>query len=435
MREKGWLGAALLAAVFGVAGCASVPPKPSPTGDIPVQKGAGEATATERRELEKAYGDLRQGRTGEAEKRLRRLRERSPNLLAARTGLAYVQSRKGQYQEAERLFAEVLAVRPDDLDALLGLGENAARQDDLGHAVQSYRAAAQMHPGDATARKRLADAKLRYTEGRLASARAAAGAGQKDKAETEYRQAIEIVPEVAGLRLELADLLVARGDVEGAVAVLEGDPTLDPQVLSRLGEHRFHLGRYEGAVEAYRKAVERDPANADLKAHLERAQHAFDFSRMPEEYQRIFTAPVITRADLAALMSVKVTALSRVSATLPSVAVDISGSWAKDYILKALALDIIEVYPNHTFQPGAMIRRGDLARAVARVLDVLGWPKAASPTISDMTPSHLYYEAAVRVVAAGLMDLTPDGAFDPGQRVSGPEASSIVEALSRLVGP
>jgi hypothetical protein len=52
-----------------------------------------------------------------------------------------------------------------------------------------------------------------------------------------------------------------------------------------------------------------------------------------------------------------------------------------------------------------------------------------------MGRSHLYYDAAVRVVAAGLMDLSPEGAFEPGQRVSGREASNVVEALSRLVGP
>jgi tetratricopeptide (TPR) repeat protein len=434
MREPRRL-AALLAAALLTGACASAPILPSPLGDVPVVKGAGEATQDERRDIEKGYMDLRRGRLSSALSRFRRLRERSPNLLAARTGMAYVRTHMGQYEEAERLFGEVLLVRPADLDALLGLGENAARRGDLGRAVQSYGAAALAHPGDPTARKRLADAKLRFIETRLAQARAAAGSGKKDAAEMEYRQALSIVPEVAGLRLELVDLLVARGDVNGAVEVLAADPTGDPQVLARLGEHRLALGLFEGAVEAYAKAVLRDPTNAELKAHLAHAQHAFDFSRMPEEYQRIFTATFITRADLAALMSVKVTALSRVNSLEPRVAVDISGSWAKDHILKALAFDIIDVYPNHTFQPAAMIRRGDLARAVARVLDLLRWPKAAAPTVRDMSSSHLYYEAAVRVVGAGLMDLTPEGAFEPGQRVSGPEAASVVEALSRLLGP
>ena len=31
----------------------------------------------------------------------------------------------------------------------------------------------------------------------------------------------------------------------------------------------------------------------------------------------------------------------------------------------------MEVYPNHTFQPDAVVRRADLARAVSRVLELV----------------------------------------------------------------
>jgi hypothetical protein len=295
--------------------------------------------------------------------------------------------------------------------------------------------ACQMHPVDATARKRLADSKLLFTEGRLAAARIAAAEGRAADAVAEYRRAIEIVPEVAGLRLELAALLLAAGDLDGAAGSLEGDPTLDPQVLLRLGELRMRLNRYGDAVEAYQKAHERDPANVGIAQRLVEAQRALEFSRMPEEYQRIFTAPFITRADLAALIDVKVGSLSRLGPGEPQVAVDVSGSWAKDHILHVLALGIMEVYPNHTFQPAALVRRGDLANAVARVLDGLRHPRIAGPAITDMNSTHLYYEAAARVVGAGLLELTPEGAFEPGLRVSGRQAADAVEGLGRLIAP
>jgi hypothetical protein len=38
-------------------------------------------------------------------------------------------------------------------------------------------------------------------------------------------------------------------------------------------------------------------------------------------------------------------------------------------------------------------------------------------------------------VTAGLMDLTPAGAFEPWRPVSGREAVDVVDALTRLVGP
>jgi hypothetical protein len=235
--------------------------------------------------------------------------------------------------------------------------------------------------------------------------------------------------------LELANLLVTGGDSTGAMAALSENPTADSQVAARLGELQLAATDYEAAVQSFHKALEKDPRNAEINRRLLEAQHALEFSRMPEEYQRIFSAPYITRADLAALIDVKVTALSRAGEAEPKVAVDISGSWAKAHIIKTLAFDIIGVYPNHTFQPAALVRRGDLARAAARVLDLLRWRRSATVAISDMTSSHLYYDAAERVVGAGLMELTPEGAFNPSERVSGREAVEVIDAVSRLVGP
>jgi tetratricopeptide (TPR) repeat protein len=427
---------ALLVVVLGMAiSCAPPPQAPSPTGDTPIERGAGKAGTLERQELQKAYDDLHQGKASSAESRFHKLLQRAPGLLPARTGIAYVRLRTGRYPEAERLFEEILATDANDLDALLGLGETEVKKGDLAAGVRAYARAAEVRGDDKTVRKRLADAKLQFTEKSLAAARAARDAGDNEKTIEAYQNALAVVPEVAGLRLELADVLVQGDNSKDAIDVLAADPTSDPQVSARLGELRMKTGDFEGAVAAYRKAVERDAHNGELGRRLTEAEHAYEFSRMPEEYQRIFNAPFITRADLAALIDVKVTALSRVSSSEPQVAVDISGSWAKEHIIKTLAFDIISVYANHTFQPAALVRRGDLARAVARVLDVLHWKQGSPVTIADMTPSHLYYDAAVRAVSAGLMDLSPEGAFNPSERVSGREAAEVIDALSHLVGP
>ena len=156
---------------------------------------------------------------------------------------------------------------------------------------------------------------------------------------------------------------------------------------------------------------------------------------MPEEYQRIYSAARLSRGELAALIAVKVTALARLSPGPTQVAVDISGSWAREHIIKLLALDVLQVYPNHTFQPAATVRRGDLARAVGQVLELLGWTPPTSPTLADMSRNNLFYEGAARSVAAGSMELTPAGAFEPWRPVSGAEAVAVLEGLVRLVGP
>ena len=156
---------------------------------------------------------------------------------------------------------------------------------------------------------------------------------------------------------------------------------------------------------------------------------------MPPAYRKIPKAKRISRADLAALIGKKVTALDRLEPPKAKVATDIVGSWARPYIVKVVALEIVTLYPNHTFQPGATIRKGELAFAVARVLDLLGFSEDNGPRITDMSRSHLFHAAAVRAVAAGLMEVTAQGGFEPWRPVSGEQAVTIIENLARLVGP
>jgi hypothetical protein len=203
----------------------------------------------------------------------------------------------------------------------------------------------------------------------------------------------------------------------------------------RLAELLNDVGDAAGALEAYRRVLQRDPKDGEALERATALREAMALLGLPPEYRRIEQAARITRADLAALVVVKIPALERAEASSPEVAVDISGSWAREYILRALALGLLDVYPNHTFQPAATVRRGDLARAVARVLDLLRRPTPPAPPIGDMSRTNLFYEGAARAVGAGLMDLTPGGAFEAWRPVSGRDAGDVLDALARLVGP
>ena len=329
----------------------------------------------------------------------------------------------------------MLKRRTDYVPALAGSAQAAQRAGDTEAALAAYRRAIALAPDDPLLRRRLAEARIQVTEKRVADARAAMEAGHAEEAEAQYRAALEAAPEVAGLRLELATLLADRGDKAAAVEVLRGDPSQDRQVLLRLGQMLTEAKDHAGALEAYRRLLAKDPHDEEALRRSQEVRQALELLQMPEEYRSIAAAPRISRAELAALLGVKVTALSRVPSGPSRVAIDISGSWAREHIIKALGLELMDVYPNHTFQPGATVRRGELARAVARVLDLLRFAPAPTPALSDMTPSNLYYAAAARTVAAGLMDLTPSGAFEAWRPVSGQEAMDVIEGLIRLVGP
>jgi hypothetical protein len=221
------------------------------------------------------------------------------------------------------------------------------------------------------------------------------------------------------------------------VALLEEAPGTSREVLAALAELRVERGELEEALGAYRSLLALDPEDSGVRERAEDVRRDLELLRMPEEYRRIPESERVSRGDLAALIAIKVTALDRLPEPDTPVVVDVGErwEWAGPSILEVVALDVLSLYPNHTFQPQATVRRDELAHAVGRVLDLLEWPEQPVPRLKDVGPSHLYYRGVTRAVAAGLLDVTPAGAFEGWRPVTGPEAVAVIEALASLVGP
>jgi tetratricopeptide (TPR) repeat protein len=433
-RDAAWVPLALLAALLGCTGHVR---SPIPEGEdyiFPRWRPA-ELTPSERQTFEKGWRELLDGKSPSAERRFVRLQRAKPALTCTAIGIAYARMRSGRFEEAVAGFDAVLMAQAADVPALMGAGAASARLGRLEAALGYYQRARAAEPEDALAKQRLGEVKLQLTERWVSQARTAVDAGNSSGAAALYGKALDVAPEIAGLRIELAELLERSGYRTAAVATLDRDPSGDVQVQLRLGTLLLLLGEHGRAAAAYGRALNRDPGNAEALRGAQEARRVQELAGMPEEYRRIPEAPRVTRADLAALLAVKVKALQRLSAGPVEVAVDISGSWARTHIVRLLALGVMDLYPNHTFQPGAIVRRADVAAAVGRTLDALGLPSGPTLAVSDVARGNLQYEAVSRVVAAGLMDLTASGAFEPWRIVSGRDAVEIVEALARRTSP
>jgi len=103
---------------------------------------------------------------------------------------------------------------------------------------------------------------------------------------------------------------------------------------------------------------------------------------------------------------------------------------------------VMEVFPNHTFQPGATVRRSDLARVVGMIHERV---RASDPAaaarwrgrtveITDVAAGNAVREAADLAVEAGVIGLDPGGAFSAARAVSGQEAIAAVDRLVALTG-
>ncbi len=394
----------------------------------------GELPANETAALEAAWRDVLAGDTKHAVARYEKLLQRHPGSLAAKTGLGYARLRTGETARAQGAFLDVLSKRPEDVPALVGMGSTAVRNGDTEGAIALYKRAAVAAPDDAVVRKRLASLKLQVTERRMLEAQAALERKDEDAAVVAYRRALDVAPEVTGVRLALSELLASRGERAAAIELLEADASGERQTLLQLGGLLEQEKEYARALDVYTRLLAHGPGDEEARAGQRRAREGAEAMAMPQEYQAIPEAARVSRADLAALIAVRVPLLRRAGAGEPRVAVDISGSWARDQIARVLALGLMDLYPNHTFQPGAIVRRVDLARSAARTLDLLHWPAGAAPAPADMSRSHLDWDVVERVLAAGLMGLSADGAFEPWRPVSGRETIDVVDAVARLSG-
>jgi len=161
---------------------------------------------------------------------------------------------------------------------------------------------------------------------------------------------------------------------------------------------------------------------------------------MPDEYRSIDRAETITRAQLAALIGVELDALiKRAPRQTVAVLTDVRDNWANPWILNVTRAGIMEPFPNHSFQPNAVVRRGELAGAVSRVLNLIAverpetaarW-RDARRTFADLGPGHLSYPAASVAVAAAVM-AAPEGRFELTRPVTGAEAIEAVRKLREL---
>ena len=90
---------------------------------------------------------------------------------------------------------------------------------------------------------------------------------------------------------------------------------------------------------------------------------------LPEEFRAIDQAPQVTRADLAALVGIRLAPLLQAGRRSDAALItDVRGNWAATWIMSVARAGVMEPFANHAFQPRTIVRRADLAQALARLL-------------------------------------------------------------------
>jgi tetratricopeptide (TPR) repeat protein len=385
-------------------------------------------------------GDLRN-----AEREFASAIKTAPGFYPAEIGLGYVAVAGRQPKEALAWFDRVLARQPSEAAALVGRGEAYLALDNQPEALAAFETAAAADRSLIELSRRIEVLKFRIAEQRLADARAAATSGRVDEAIEAYTAAIESSPGSAFLYRELANVERQRGDTVAALAHFRTAVDLDPSdagSLTGIGDLLDAEGDLAGAEQAYAVALAMEPG-PDLEAKLVAVRAKAELARLPAEYQAIRDASVVTRGELAALIGVRLAPLLEPDRRADAEPItDARSDWAATWILTVTRAGVMEPFANHAFQPGAIVRRIDLAQAVERLLARIGaqdparakaW-QAARQNFTDLAASHLAYPAASAAVASGVLTLAADGSFQPSRPVTGQEAIAAVERLEALGG-
>jgi tetratricopeptide (TPR) repeat protein len=364
-----------------------------------------------------------------------------PRLYPARTGQGYVAMAMRDYARALTAFDAALEANASYVPALVGRGQALLASEKTDAALEAFEKALSIDSSLTDLRRRVEVLRFRNVQDVIVAAQTAAKEGRIDDARHAYERAIAISPDSAFLHHELGQLERRAGNTDRALEHLRRAVELDSNdatALAETGELLEARGDAAGAENAYRKASAVDPSlnlSGRIAAVAQRARE----STLPPEFRAALTAPQITRGDLAALIGVRLEGLLRQAPARQVVVTDTQRHWASTWITETASTGIIEPFENHTFQPRAPVRRGDLATVVSRLVALIAASNPSvrerlsqRPTIADVPPRHLQYDAVMSAVAVGAMPLVDGDRFQVARQVSGEEAVEVIDRVRIL---
>ena len=391
-----------------------------------------------------AWAFLQTGDLVVAKSRFEELLELDRSFFPATAGLGWVHLASGQFKAAATQFRLALDQREDYVSALVGYGDALYRLDDISNALNSFQIALAIEPALLRVQRIVAELSLRVMTDRLVEARQYGAEGSLADAEQAYRAVIDASPDSAFLYVELARIKQQQNELPEALVVINSALALDENYAEAFllqGNLFESSGELENAVSAYARANAITPNELTAEA-LSRARGALRAVDLPMEYREIETKVEITRGELAALLGVSLGELLRDAGSSWSTPIftDTRDYWASEWVIEVVQAGVMQADGRYQFEPGRVVRRGDLAEIVAATLLLISefdselgrrW-RTARPPFSDLTVGHLNFESASISVNANVLELDENDRFLPTRVVSGRDAADVVATLTGL---
>jgi tetratricopeptide (TPR) repeat protein len=230
---------------------------------------------------------FQEGRKEEAIREFERLARQDPNDRMARTRLVAAYQASGRLPEGERILSDALKKNPRDLDALLQRSELLISAKKYADAKVSLNQVMQLKPDS--------------PEVHYALAKFYQSTGKTQLYRQELNETLRFNPFLVSVRVEAARALIAGKEGGAALALLNGAPANQGDLLAIVEQRNWALLATRQEAEA-RKGVERGLATArTAELLLQDAVLKLASRRFPEARQAVHEALVKTPEDERAL--------------------------------------------------------------------------------------------------------------------------------------
>lgn len=406
----------------------------------PMQNPATDTPLPQSSDFNEGYAAYRKGDQQKARLEFKNVLRKNPEHYAAYLGIAYTYIAENDLDHAERYIQTALDKNPDYIQAHYALAAMLEQKMQYEEALLQWEEIKRVNPEYPEIDQAEKILRLKATEQLMTQAKQIS-TSNADEAIQLYEKAQAIAPEVSQIPLEIAILQLRKGNCNDALKNLEkSGETLpdDPEIQYGYGECLSETGEYDKSLAAYQKSQELKP-DPNTEERIADTKKILAFKAMPEEYQNIAQTSEINRAQLAALIFTNLKFLEKYGASNSVIIIDVFDHWAKNYIQKAVDTGMMEVFPNRTFQPSRWISKIELARAAARILEILetneGKKMPATQedlSLDDVPDGNIYHAMVMKTLRTGVLSLDTDGRFHMNRPVSGAEAQSVINRLQVL---
>ncbi|MDP3571697.1 MAG: tetratricopeptide repeat protein [Archangium sp.] len=203
------------------------------------------------------------GNTKDAEEAYKRAIAADPKIIDAYLFLSRNFMRDRRFKEAAPVLENGLAQAPDNAAMRVGMGELAFHERNLERAENEFKKAIELNPYSADAH--------------LGASLVSQERGKFELAATQVEKALELNPRIPGGRLQRGVALWKLGRLDEAITELEAAHEAEPkvtQIVVTLGAVKFDKGDLNGALNHLNSALIAEPGHPDANFFLAKLKNA-----------------------------------------------------------------------------------------------------------------------------------------------------------------